>query len=142
MFRDLSLYIVDILIAIDKINRYTKKVFNVEDLISNEIILDAVIRELIIIGESVNILIKNNFLSNEYKKIVDFRNFIVHGYFGIDYNIVWEVVKEKIPTLNNEIIKIIKNNKINLNESIDECIKDYLHQKETVNFLNRLKEQI
>ncbi|WP_456480568.1 HepT-like ribonuclease domain-containing protein [Nautilia sp.] len=142
MFRDLSLYIIDILIATDKINRYTKKILNVEDLISNEIILDAVIRELIIIGEIVNILIKNNLLPNEYKKIVDFRNFIVHGYFGIDYNIVWDVINKKIPILNEDIIKIIKNNKIDLSETINECIKDYFHQKETVKFLNKLKEQV
>ena len=103
MFRDISFYIVDILIAIDKIKRYTKSITNSDELLHNELIWDATIRELIIIGEAVNILLKNNVISDEYRKIVDFRNIIVHGYFGIDKEIVWEVVNSKINNLKTEL---------------------------------------
>ena len=142
MFRDISFYIVDILIAIDKIKRYTKSITNSDELLHNELIWDATIRELIIIGEAVNILLKNNFISDEYRKIVDFRNIIVHGYFGIDKEIVWEVVNSKIHNLYNELIKLIKNLKLNLTDTINEAKKDFYFNKEIINFLNNLKTEL
>ena len=142
MFRDISFYIVDILIAIDKIKRYTKSITNSDELLHNELIWDATIRELIIIGEVVNILLKNNFISDEYRKIVDFRNIIVHGYFGIDKEIVWEVVNSKINNLYNELIKLIKNLKLNLTDTINEAKKDFYFNKEIINFLNNLKTEL
>jgi len=142
MFRDISFYIVDILIAIDKIKRYTKSITNSDELLHNKLIWDATIRDLIIIGEAVNILLKNNFISDEYRKIVDFRNIIVHGYFGIDKEIVWEVVNSKINNLYNELIKLIKNLKLNLTDTINEAKKDFYFNKEIINFLNNLKTEL
>jgi len=50
---------------------------------------------------------QDNFLSNEYRIIVDFRNQINHGYFAIDENIVWEVITEYILDFKRELLKII-----------------------------------
>ncbi len=94
MSRDIDFYIVDIFIANNKINRYTKNFENAEELFWSELEWDATIRELEIVGEATNKLIKYGFLSNdEYRKIVDFRNIIAHGYFGINKEEVWEVVR-------------------------------------------------
>jgi len=90
--RDISLYIVDILIAIDKINRYTDNIDDAEELLHSELKWDATIRELQVIGDAMNRILKNNYLDNSYRRIVDFRNQIVHGYFGTDHNIVWQVI--------------------------------------------------
>jgi len=64
MYRDLTFYIVDIFIANNKIKRYTKNFKNAEELFWSELEWDATIRELEIIGEVTNKLIKYNFLSN------------------------------------------------------------------------------
>jgi len=142
MYRDLSLYFIDILIAINKIQRYTKDIKSSNELTANEIIYDATIRELIIIGEAVNILIKSNFLSKDYRKIVDFRNMIVHGYFGIDEEILFMIIVNKLPELKEKLIDILRKNKINVKDVINETIKDFKNQKEVIKFLKNLKEII
>ena len=142
MYRDPSLYFVDILVAVDKIKRYTKEIPDYEKFISNEIVLDAVVRELIIIGESINKLLKQNIIDEKYRKIVDFRNMIVHKYFGIDYEMVWNIVHNNIIELEKNILTFIKNNKYNISDAIEETIKDFEYQIETVKFLNKLKEEI
>lgn len=71
--RDISLYIVDIFIAIDKISRFTCNVENGTELLRHEMAWDATIRELEIIGEATKMLLHNGLLKNEYRRIVDFR---------------------------------------------------------------------
>jgi uncharacterized protein with HEPN domain len=91
--RKIEFYILDILIAIDKIKRYTKKISNGTELLNDELSWDATIRELEIIGEATKILLNESFLEDKkYRRIVDFRNQINHGYFGIDEDIVWDVM--------------------------------------------------
>jgi uncharacterized protein with HEPN domain len=106
--RDITLYIVDILIAIDKIKRYTKNIDNAEELLHSELEWDATIRELQVIGDAMNRILNRNHLDNSYRRIVDFRNQIVHGYFGIDHNIVWQVINDKLGDLNKDIIEFVK----------------------------------
>ena len=95
MSRDITLYIVDILIAIDKIKRYSKPFLNAQELLYSEMAWDACIRELELIGEATKYLLNANLLDNSYRRVVDFRNQITHGYFGINEEIVWDVIKNK-----------------------------------------------
>ena len=62
----------------------------------------AVIRCLEIIGEAVRQLpedFKQKYSYIEWRKIVDLRNILIHEYFGIEPEIIWDIVKNKIPTL-------------------------------------------
>lgn len=62
----------------------------------------AIERQLEIIGEAVNHLtdeIKSNNPDIEWRKVTAFRNFIIHGYFGVDLELVWDIVVNKIPPL-------------------------------------------
>ena len=43
----------------------------------------------------------------EWQDIKDFRNLLVHEYFGIDANLVWEIIKNDMPVLKGKISKII-----------------------------------
>lgn len=43
----------------------------------------------------------------EWKKITDFRNILAHDYFGIDYEILWDILKSKLPDLKKNIKAII-----------------------------------
>ena len=84
--RQHALYVVDLFIAIDKIYRYTNRFDNAQELLYSELEWDGAIRELEIIGEATNYLLKANQIDSKYRRIVDFRNQIIHGYFGIDEN--------------------------------------------------------
>jgi len=77
-----------------------------------------VVRNFEIIGEAAKQLpeeIKNRFPDVEWKSMIDFRNVIIHEYFGIDLDIMWNIIKTKLPPLKSKIQKIpkasVRNNK-------------------------------
>ena len=140
--RDISLYIVDVLIAIDKINRYTSNIDNSEELLHSEMEWDATIRELQIIGDATNNIMKLEILDISFRKIVDFRNQIVHGYFGIDEDIVWDVVKNKILILYTELIKLIKSKNIDIMDAIEAAKLENQYNSNTTTFLNQLIDEL
>ncbi|MDQ1299188.1 MAG: hypothetical protein QG558_1727 [Campylobacterota bacterium] len=126
--RDIELFIVDIFVAIQKIKEYTEKFTSEEDLRYSSLHWDATIRELEIIGEALNNLLDDDYfcsLSLEYfRKIVNFRNVVAHGYFGIDASEVWNIVNDKLDILLVDMVEIIKD-KIDLTEAIESQIEDY-----------------
>jgi len=140
--REIELYIVDILIAIDKIKRYSKKFDSAQNLLHSDLEWDATIRELEIIGEATNKLLKSDILDKEYRIIVDFRNQINHGYFGIDENVVWEVINSYLLEFRIELITIIKSQNINLNEAIICAKEDNYFSTLTTKFLNDLNREV
>jgi len=98
---DFQLYINDIIHSCEKIIRYTKNLSK-EEFIKNEIIYDAVLRNLIIIGEAAKGLpesCREEFKDVEWKKVCGLRDIITHAYFGIDNEIVWDIIQSKIPHL-------------------------------------------
>ena len=81
-----------------------------EDFLQNERLTKAVCRSLEIIGEVSNkihsaIKVKYNFVP--WREMSDIRNRIIHHYFGIDYDIVWDTVKTDIPLIKEFIERII-----------------------------------
>jgi uncharacterized protein with HEPN domain len=112
MPRDYKASLDDILDAINKIEKYINKL-NYQAFIENELIQDAVIRNLEIIGEAVkNIpqIIKTGIPEVEWKKIAGLRDIIIHEYFGIDEEIIWDIIKNKLPDLKEKINEISLNN--------------------------------
>ena len=96
--------------SIKKIEIYTKDILY-KDFSKNSMTADAVIRNLEIIGEAVKKLpaeMKKEFPDVEWKKIAGFRDILIHGYFDIDLEIVWDIVENKIPELKNSIKQIKK----------------------------------
>ncbi|MBK5285081.1 MAG: DUF86 domain-containing protein [Bacteroidia bacterium] len=87
-----------------------------DEVFNDEILSKAIVRSLEIIGEAVKKLdddFKKQHPSMEWKKIAGTRDIMIHHYFGIDYDIVWEVITEKIPPLHKYIHEIIKAEKKN-----------------------------
>lgn len=73
-----------------------------DDLYNDPMLRFAIERQLEIIGEAANHLSDELKLTNpeiEWRKVIAFRNFIVHEYFGIDLELVWDIVANKIPPL-------------------------------------------
>ncbi|KPL01927.1 MAG: hypothetical protein AMJ73_09490 [candidate division Zixibacteria bacterium SM1_73] len=109
MPREYKAYLKDILEAVRKIKKYTENI-SVDDFVKDELIQDGVVRNLEIIGEAVKNLpedIKSSKSQVEWKKIAGLRDILIHGYFGIDADIVWDVVENKIPELRQKILQIL-----------------------------------
>jgi uncharacterized protein with HEPN domain len=105
MRRKYLLYLEDILDSINNIHNYTGEL-TLQDLIQDRMRLDAIVRNFEIIGEASNKIpqeICNKYSSIEWRKIADFRNVLAHEYFGIDYEIIWEIIKDKLPLLKQSI---------------------------------------
>lgn len=137
--RGVELYILDIFVAIDKIRRYTAKFSSGSDLLCDELSWDATIRELEIIGEATKSLLQSFVLNDKkYRRIVDFRNQINHGYFGIDEEIVWDVVNNKLCEYENDLNKVIVDSKLDMKYTIEIFKKENIKQKQVLEFLEKL----
>lgn len=101
MPRDYSVYLEDILGAISKIRRYTSGLSR-DAFAADEKTLDAVIRNLEVIGEAVKQLppdLRTREPGTDWQKIAGLRDLLIHQYFGIDVDILWDIIQHKLTTL-------------------------------------------
>ena len=108
--RDYILFLEDILNSIEKLEKYTKgldfKAFS-----ENEMVIDAVTRNLEVMGEAVKNIpldIQKKYPEVEWKEAKGFRNILIHDYFGIDLESVWDTINDDIPLLKKHISKVLK----------------------------------
>lgn len=98
-----------ILQAIERIRRYTKgKTF--DDFIADDMMYYAVVKNIEIIGEASNMLteeFRNTHPDTPWKLVNGMRNYIVHEYFQVDNNVVWDVITGDLPLLEKQIIAYI-----------------------------------
>ena len=102
-------YLHDILEAVNSIDEFIAE----SDFIQyqkNKMLKRAVERELEIIGEAMNRLLKENkeLKITSSKRIIGMRNRVIHGYDSIDDGIVWGTIKRHIPALKNEVKELLK----------------------------------
>jgi uncharacterized protein with HEPN domain len=101
MQKELKTYFEDIITAIEKIEKYTIGMTK-EDLIRNDLVQDAVVRNLEVIGEAVKKIpddVRNSYKDIQWKKIAGLRDILIHEYFGVNMNIVWDVIENKLKLL-------------------------------------------
>ncbi len=98
-----------ILDELDFILKFTKDIdFNF--LIHDELLQRAIVRSLEIIGEAVkqiDEIFKESHDEIEWKKIAGFRDILIHRYFNIDWDIVWDIIQHKVPELREKINKLL-----------------------------------
>jgi len=105
MPRDFRVYLEDILSAIQKIKSYTSGL-SLQDFLQDDKTFDAVVRNLEVIGEAAKHLpeeARKRTPDIDWKKIAGLRDILIHEYFGIDGEIVWDVVRHKLPPLETAV---------------------------------------
>ena len=103
--RESALYLADIKECIKKLEHYVKGM-SFEQFCDDPQVIDAVVRNLEIIGEAANNIpaeMKRKYPNISWPRIVGMRNIISHEYFGIDKGIIWQTVKDDIPKLKSEL---------------------------------------
>lgn len=108
MKRDVNLFIQDILQNIKDIESFSSGV-TMNKFIHNKLIQNAIIRSLEIIGESAKNIpdsFRIKYPKIPWKEISGFRDILIHSYFGVSMERVWNIIKKDLPNLKKEIEKI------------------------------------
>jgi uncharacterized protein with HEPN domain len=108
--RDILLFIEDILESIEAIEEFTLNM-EYDSFVADRKTYSATQREFIVIGEAISKIpedIKSQRPLVAWRLIKDFRNFIVHEYFGVDPEIVWDAVIKELPVLKKEMNLLIE----------------------------------
>jgi len=111
MFEKDKLNILTLLDAIEKIANYSSGYKNADDFYENERDFDASMMNFIIIGEMASRLSDKLIEENsqiDWFRIRGFRNLVAHDYFGIDAEEVWQIIKNHLPKLENDLRAILK----------------------------------
>lgn len=106
-------WVSDINEAVGRIERYVTHL-SYKKFLKDVKTQDAVVRNLEIIGEAVKNIsadFKKKHKSVEWRKIAGMRDKLIHRYFGVNLEIVWDAVKEKLPELKGKMKKIITKGK-------------------------------
>jgi len=101
MPRDYRVCLEDILQCIERVRDYATGLTR-DGLLSDRRTLDAVVRNLEVIGEAVKGLpneVRAGHPEAEWQKIAGLRDILIHQYFGIDVEIIWDVIQNKLPGL-------------------------------------------
>ncbi len=107
--RDYKLYLKDILAAIESIEQFVSgmdfSAFQADDKT-----VSAVIRKFEIIGEASKGIpeeVRRNYPDPPWKEMAGMRDKLIHLYFGVDHQLVWKAIKERLPQIKLDIQKIL-----------------------------------
>ena len=110
MRRDARCYLWDALKAAEAVQRFLHdKTY--EAFVEDDLLRSAVERQLEIIGEALSRLAKVDpqIADNvaELRRIIAFRNILVHGYSAVDYDTVWRLIEDKLPELQSNLTMLL-----------------------------------
>jgi uncharacterized protein with HEPN domain len=106
-------YLEHIIEAIDRINRYVDGTSE-DDFLDDEKTQDAVVRNFEIIGEASRNMVRNHPDFTQVHPEVpwgiayEMRNSLAHGYFSVDFEIVWNTVKNDLPKMAELVGQLLK----------------------------------
>lgn len=109
MQREILKYLLDIQESINSIYDYLGDKRDFNDFKYNKLLRRGIERELEIIGEATNRILKldENIGISESRRIVDLRNWVIHGYDKVDNVIIWGIITRDLPRLKEQIDKLI-----------------------------------
>ncbi|WP_339788198.1 HepT-like ribonuclease domain-containing protein [uncultured Imperialibacter sp.] len=103
-------YLSDILSSIRLVYSFTENINSFDEYSTSYMVKSAVERQLGIIGEAVNLFIKNSDDSpplNNAKQIISLRNRLVHSYDNIDDRIIWNIIRRHLSPLEDEVVQLL-----------------------------------
>ena len=103
-------FLLDILTSIDSIDQYLDKKRDFQEYLNQKMLRRAVERELEIIGEATNKLLKmnSNFPISEARRIVNLRNWGIHSYDSVDSVIIWGIIHKDLPLLQRQVKELLE----------------------------------
>jgi len=110
MKREIKKYLFDIETSIDSINEYLGESRDFFEYQKNKLLRRGIEREIEIIGEAMSRILNldPDIQIVNARKIVDTRNWVIHGYDKVDDVVIWGIVSNHLPKLKVEIEEILK----------------------------------
>jgi len=108
--RKWAFFLTDILERIDRVNSYLAG-FTYEEFLQDGKTQDAVVRNLEVIGEAARFIpedIRQRHPEVPWPQMIALRNRLIHGYFVVDYEIVWDIVTNELPALRKHLEEILE----------------------------------
>jgi uncharacterized protein with HEPN domain len=110
MIRNHTLFIKDLLECINKIEDFVGEM-SFDEFMNDEKTKSAVVREIEVMGEAVKNIpssLRERYKDIPWNQIAKTRDKIIHFYFGVDYEIVWRVIRERLPEIKPSLEKMLK----------------------------------
>ena len=110
MSREYRFFLEDMWRACDKVIRFTQD-FERDNFFLDEQKFDAVMRNLEIIGEAAKHIpneVRRKYPAVDWRKISGFRDVAIHEYFGLDPDVIWDIITMKVPDLKHKINAILR----------------------------------
>jgi uncharacterized protein with HEPN domain len=106
---EIDKYLYDILESIESIYHYLGNKRNFFEYEKNKLLRRAIEREFEIIGEAMNRILKleKDFPIKNAKRIINLRNWVIHGYDKVDDVIIWGIISKDLPKLNKEVKELL-----------------------------------
>lgn len=108
--KDYSDYLQDILDSINDTEEFVREM-TFDDFLKDKKTINAVIRSIEVIGEAAKNIpdaLREKYINVPWKKMAGMRDKLIHEYFGIDLEIVWQVIKNDLPPVKPLIIKVME----------------------------------
>jgi uncharacterized protein with HEPN domain len=107
---EIKKYLYDIKVSIDSIFEYLGDKRDFNEYLQNKLLRRAVEREIEIIGEATNRILKidDDIKIDNARQIVDTRNWVIHGYDKVDDVVIWGIISNHLPKLKDEVEKLLQ----------------------------------